>query len=335
MYCNPESLAHPSRDQSAYALDPLQVPELMVGRVLLTWHASKLGNAVGKVKKDCIDGDDLEVPQVKLSLTATVAALRAQHFSSFEKIPNSDPESANPPHSPRRPYPSLLVLRRAFRNRDKVLIAMFPRPHQPAKRGRAKQVAAPQPPESEAQPSQGTDSGPGPFDVFPAKAYPEYPKIDPASIVRSQVRTAVADQNPGSITGLIKRLNRSQLTDTLAGLPARTSQVELARSTTARLALPRLASNANKAKRATPTDAASGFAAPSPRRFVAHSPVGPASATSPAVSATAALYTAPLSNVGVRKRKADDGEMVEMDAGKVKRPRLEVGDPRSRTDAGP
>ncbi|CCO37570.1 hypothetical protein BN14_11726 [Rhizoctonia solani AG-1 IB] len=97
MYCSPESLADPSRDQSAYALDPLQVPELMDGRVLLTWPVSKLGNAVGKVKKDCIDGDDLEVPQVKLSLTATVAALRAQYFSSLQKICNSDPESANPP----------------------------------------------------------------------------------------------------------------------------------------------------------------------------------------------------------------------------------------------
>ncbi|CCO37836.1 hypothetical protein BN14_11996 [Rhizoctonia solani AG-1 IB] len=72
----------------------------------------------------------------------------------------------------------------------------------------------------------GTDSRPGPLNVFPAKAYPEYPKIDPASIVHSQVRTAVADQNPGSATGLIKRLNRSQLTDTLAGLGAQTSQVE-------------------------------------------------------------------------------------------------------------
>jgi hypothetical protein len=73
MCCSPESLADPSRDQSVYASDPLQVPELMVGRVLLTWPISKLGNAVGKVKKDCMASDDLEVPQVKLSLT-TVSA---------------------------------------------------------------------------------------------------------------------------------------------------------------------------------------------------------------------------------------------------------------------
>ncbi|CCO36984.1 hypothetical protein BN14_11133 [Rhizoctonia solani AG-1 IB] len=256
----------------------------MDGRVLLTWPVSKLGNAVGKVKKDCIDGDDLEVPQVKPSLTATVAALRAQHFSSLEKIPNSHPES----------------MAITFSGVFEVFTWSV----------------------------SGTDSGPGPFDVFPAKAYPEYPKIDPASIVRSQVRTAVADQHPGPATGFIKRLNRSQLTDTLVELRARTSQVEC-------LALPRLASNANKAKRATPTDAASGFAAPSSGRFVADSPVGPVSAPSPAVSAAAALSTAPLSNVGVRKREAEDGEMVEMDAGKVKRPRLEVGDPRSRTDTGP
>ncbi|CCO37365.1 hypothetical protein BN14_11520 [Rhizoctonia solani AG-1 IB] len=310
----------------------------MVDQVLLTWPVSKSGNAVGKVKKDCIDGDDLEVPQVKLSLTATVAALRAQYFSSLEKIPNSHSESANLASLSQTTVPQPTCASARLRNRDKESAAMFPRPHQPAKRGRAKQVAAPQPPESEVQPSPGTDSGPGPFDVFPAKAYPEYPKIDPAS------SSAVKSERL-SLTKTLARLlaSSSGSTDLNSLTPLLNSVLERLKSNVCMSADPsreqgtpdRLASNANKVKRATPTDAASGFAAPSSRRFVAHSPVGPVSAPSPAVSATAALPTAPLSNVGVRKREAEGREMVEMDAGKVKRPRLEVGDPRSRTDAGP
>jgi hypothetical protein len=50
-------------------LDPLQVPELMVGRGLLTWLMSESGRVVGIVKEDYVDGDELEVLEVKLSLT--------------------------------------------------------------------------------------------------------------------------------------------------------------------------------------------------------------------------------------------------------------------------
>ncbi|CEL54647.1 hypothetical protein RSOLAG1IB_11737 [Rhizoctonia solani AG-1 IB] len=203
---------------------------------------------------------------------------------------------------------------------------------------------------SDTSPCSVSGTNSAPFSVFPAEADLEYSGIDPASILRSRVRTAVAVQNPGPATGLIKQLIRSPLTNTLAGLHARMSQAEcthvqesvqrtrnaqptrrLVRSTKADLTwLPGvgflgLASNANKAKTATPTDGASGFAAPSSRSFVAHSPAGPVSIPCPAVSAYAARSTSLLSNVGARKRKAEGEEMVEtmgIHAGEAKRARV-------------
>lgn len=66
---SPELLADPRTDHSVYALDPLQVPELMVGRGLLTWLMSESGRVVGTVKEDYVDGEDVEVLEVRLSLT--------------------------------------------------------------------------------------------------------------------------------------------------------------------------------------------------------------------------------------------------------------------------
>ncbi|KAH7329758.1 hypothetical protein B0J17DRAFT_206560 [Rhizoctonia solani] len=66
---SPELLADPRTDHSVYALDPLQIPELMVGRGLLTWLMSESSRIVGVVKEDYVDGDEMEVLEVRLSLT--------------------------------------------------------------------------------------------------------------------------------------------------------------------------------------------------------------------------------------------------------------------------
>jgi hypothetical protein len=72
-YCSPELLADPGRDQSPYALDPLQVPQFMVGPVLVAWLMSESGNVVGMVMEDHIGSDELQVLRVPLSLTAVSA----------------------------------------------------------------------------------------------------------------------------------------------------------------------------------------------------------------------------------------------------------------------
>ncbi|KAB5588796.1 hypothetical protein CTheo_7759 [Ceratobasidium theobromae] len=93
---SPELLADPRTDHSVYALDPLQVPELMVGRGLLTWLMSESGRVVGTVKEDYVDGEDVEVLEVRLSLTPTVAVSRAQHATSLHNISHFHSSSANP-----------------------------------------------------------------------------------------------------------------------------------------------------------------------------------------------------------------------------------------------
>ncbi|CEL54642.1 hypothetical protein RSOLAG1IB_11732 [Rhizoctonia solani AG-1 IB] len=68
-----ELLADPQRDQLTYALDPLQVPQFIVGPVLVASLVSESGNVVGMVIEDHIDSDELQVLRVPLSLTAILA----------------------------------------------------------------------------------------------------------------------------------------------------------------------------------------------------------------------------------------------------------------------
>lgn len=68
-HLSPELLANPHTDHSVYALDPLQSPELMVGRGLLTWLMAEPGRVVGTIKEDYVDGEEMDVLEIRLSLT--------------------------------------------------------------------------------------------------------------------------------------------------------------------------------------------------------------------------------------------------------------------------
>ncbi|KAF8601614.1 hypothetical protein BDV93DRAFT_607953 [Ceratobasidium sp. AG-I] len=93
---SPELLADPRADHSVYALDPLQSPELMVGRGLLTWLMAESGRVVGTVKEDYVDGEEMDVLEIRLSLTPTVAVSRAQHATSLQNISHPGTSTANP-----------------------------------------------------------------------------------------------------------------------------------------------------------------------------------------------------------------------------------------------
>ncbi|CCO34882.1 hypothetical protein BN14_08991 [Rhizoctonia solani AG-1 IB] len=359
---SPELLADPRTDHSVYALDPLQVPELMVGRGLLTWLMSESGRVVGIVKEDYVDGDELEVLEVKLSLTPTVAVSRAQHATSLHNISNSHPKSANPSPpttpltQPTIPQPTRASARLRVRSK-KESSATPPPPHQPAKRGRPKKVVAPPLPEPEAQPASPGPSrshsrvssisslalsqaqAPAPSassqpkttlsareSIPPPSSGAESERPSPTKTLARLLASSSSSSDPNSRTPLLDSLLERLKSSACASPTPSTEQgtadqpedsPEAQRQ--ALLALLRLASSANKTNTAPPTPVASGFAAPSPRGFVGLS-AGPASL---------------LSNLGVRKRETEDGEIVEIDAGEVKRARVGVGDPRSSTDAGP
>ncbi|CAE6461579.1 unnamed protein product, partial [Rhizoctonia solani] len=161
---SPELLADPRADHSVYALDPLQVPELMVGRGLLTWLMSESGRVVGTVKEDYVDGEELEVLEVRLSLTPTVAVSRAQHATSLQNISNSHPTSANPSPpttpltQPTVPQPTRASVRLRVRSKKESSVTPPP-PQPPAKRGRPKKVVPPPPPPPEPE-AQSASPGP-------------------------------------------------------------------------------------------------------------------------------------------------------------------------------
>ncbi|QRW12429.1 hypothetical protein RhiLY_11428 [Ceratobasidium sp. AG-Ba] len=104
MFDSPELLADPRTDHSVYALDPLQTPELMVGRGLLTWLLAESGRVVGTLRDDYVDGEEMEVLEIRLSLTPTVAVSRAQHANSLQSISHPTPSMAaahlSPPSTP-------------------------------------------------------------------------------------------------------------------------------------------------------------------------------------------------------------------------------------------
>ncbi|CCO34681.1 hypothetical protein BN14_08787 [Rhizoctonia solani AG-1 IB] len=373
---SPELLADPRTDHSVYALDPLQVPELMVGRGLLTWLMSESGRVVGIVKEDYVDGDELEVLEVKLSLTPTVAVSRAQHATSLHNISNSHPKSANPSPpttpltQPTIPQPTRASARLRVRSK-KESSATPPPPHQPAKRGRPKKVAAPPLPEPEAQPASpgpsrshsrvssisslalsqaqapapSASSQPKPTlsareSVPPPSSGAESERPSPTKTLARLLASSSSSSDPNSRTplldSLLERLKSSAYTSATPSTEQGTadqSEDSPEAQKQALLALLRLASNANKANTAAQTPATSGLAAPNPRGFVAPS-AGSVLAPSPAASAAAGPASS-LSNLGVRKRETEDGEIVEIDAGEVKRARVGVGDSRSSTDVGP
>jgi hypothetical protein len=60
----------------------------MVGRGLLTWLMAESGRVVGTVKEDYVDGEDMEVLEVRLSLTpvSPVSLPRIRRYSSNKSI---------------------------------------------------------------------------------------------------------------------------------------------------------------------------------------------------------------------------------------------------------
>ncbi|CAE6447434.1 unnamed protein product [Rhizoctonia solani] len=130
----------------------------MVGRGLLTWPMSESGRVVGMVKEDYVDGEELEVLEVRLSLTPTVAVSRAQHATWLRNIYNSHSSSADP-SSPTTPLtrptvsqPTCASVRLRARSTKKSSVTPH-HPHQPVKHGRPQKVIPPPPPEPEAQPA--------------------------------------------------------------------------------------------------------------------------------------------------------------------------------------
>ncbi|KAG8694159.1 hypothetical protein FRC09_010024, partial [Ceratobasidium sp. 395] len=101
---SPELLADPRTDHSVYALDSLQTPELMVGRGLLTWLMAESGRVVGTIQEDYVDGEEMEVLEIRFSLTPTIAVSRAQHASSLQNISQPaapvTPANLSPPSTP-------------------------------------------------------------------------------------------------------------------------------------------------------------------------------------------------------------------------------------------
>ncbi|KAG8739224.1 hypothetical protein FRC10_005881 [Ceratobasidium sp. 414] len=143
---SPELLADPRTDHSVYALDPLQAPELMVGRGLLTWLMAESGRVVGTIREDYVDGEEMEVLEIKLSLTPTVAVSRAQHASSLQHIsqPAAPTTSANPspPSTPSGQSQTTrastrLRIKSTTRAKEKAVVAAAA-PQAPKKRGRQK-----------------------------------------------------------------------------------------------------------------------------------------------------------------------------------------------------
>ncbi|KAJ1300016.1 hypothetical protein OPQ81_011850 [Rhizoctonia solani] len=188
---SPELLADPRTDHSVYALDPLQVPELMVGRGLLTWLMSESGRVVGIVKEDYVDGEEMEVLEVRLSLTPTVAVSRAQHATSLQNISNSHPQSANPsPPStpliqPTAPQPTRTSIRLRVRGK-KESSATPPPPPQPAKRGRPRKVVPPPPPEPEVRPTS-----PG-----PSRSHSRVSSVSSLALSQAQAPLVSASSQP-------------------------------------------------------------------------------------------------------------------------------------------
>ncbi|KAF8725292.1 hypothetical protein RHS02_08240, partial [Rhizoctonia solani] len=380
---SPELLADPRTDHSVYALDPLQVPELMVGRGLLTWLMSESSRVVGVVKEDYVDGEEMEVLEVKLSLTPTVAVSRAQHATSLQNISGSHPNSANPSPpttpltQPTVPQPTRASAR--LRVRSKKESSVTPPPtHQPARRGRPKKaVRIPPPPEPEPEPEAPPPS-PGPSrshsrvssisslalsqvqappapaplhsnsssttqgSVPPSSSRTESQHPSPSKTLARLLASSNGSSDPNSRTplldSLLERLRSSGYMSAVQSADQGTTGQSDNSSETqkqALLTLLRLASSTNGAKSTAPSPAAGTFAAPSPRNIIAHSPSNsvPISAPSPATSTTTPCPPSSLSNLGVRKRETEDGEIVEVDPSEAKRARVGVGDVKPAADA--
>ncbi|KAG8729595.1 hypothetical protein FRC11_008411, partial [Ceratobasidium sp. 423] len=192
---SPELLADPRTDHSVYALDPLQVPELMVGRGLLTWLMSESGRVVGVVKEDYVDGEEMEVLEVRLSLTPTVAVSRAQHATSLQNISNSHPTSANPspPNTPVTqptvPQPTRTSVRLRVRSKKESSVTPPP-PPQPAKRGRPRKVVPPPPPPPPPEPEiQPTSPG-------PSRSHSRVSSISSLALSQAQIPPTSASSQP-------------------------------------------------------------------------------------------------------------------------------------------
>ncbi|KAF8752604.1 hypothetical protein RHS01_07505 [Rhizoctonia solani] len=311
-------------DHSVYALDPLQVPELMV-----------------VVKEDYVDGEEMEVLEVKLSLTPTVAVSRAQHATSLQNISGSHPNSANPSLSttpltqPTVPQPTRASARLRVRRRPK------------------KAVRIPPPPEPEPEPEAPPPS-PGPsrshsrvssissLALSQVRLHPPPPLSSqtPARLRKVQFRRHLLGQSH-SIHHPLKPSHDSSPHRMAHRIPIRGLRcwircwnVSGPVATCRRFSRPTKGPLANQTtlqmepRVTAPSPAAGAFAAPSPRNIIAHSPSNsvPISAPSPATSTTTPCPPSSLSNLGVRKRETEDGEIVEVDPSEAKRARVGVGD---------
>ncbi|EUC61815.1 hypothetical protein RSOL_407640 [Rhizoctonia solani AG-3 Rhs1AP] len=215
---SPELLADPRTDHSVYALDPLQVPELMVGRGLLTWLMSELGRVVGVIREDYVDGEEMEVLEVRLSLTPTVAVSRAQHATSLQNISNSHSTSANPsPPStpltqPTVPQPTRTSVRLRVRSKKESSVTPPP-PVQPAKRGRPKKVVPPPPPpEPEIQPVS-----PG-----PSRSHSRVSSISSLALSQAQAPLASVPSHPRPSSSTVDSIPPLSRTEPQAPSPTKT-----------------------------------------------------------------------------------------------------------------
>ncbi|KAF8687968.1 hypothetical protein RHS03_09841, partial [Rhizoctonia solani] len=98
-----------------------------------------------------------------------------------------------------------------------------------------------------------------------------------------------------------------------------------------------LTSSTNETKSIAPRPTASAFVVPNPRNIVARSPSNsvPVPAPSPATPTATSHPPSLLSNLGVRKRETEYGEIVEVDSSEAKRALVEVVDVRPAADAAP
>ncbi|GAB1527265.1 hypothetical protein RhiTH_010440 [Rhizoctonia solani] len=97
------------------------------------------------------------------------------------------------------------------------------------------------------------------------------------------------------------------------------------------------AQGTNETKSIAHRPTAGAFVAPNPRNIIAHSPSNfePISAASPATSTAASRPPSSLSNLGVRKRQTEDGEIREVDPSEAKRALVEVVDVVNVADVRP
>ncbi|KAG9081009.1 hypothetical protein FRC06_005916 [Ceratobasidium sp. 370] len=254
---SPELLADPRTDHSVYALDPLQTPELMVGRGLLTWLMAESGRVVGTIREDYVDGEEMQVLEIRLSLAPTVAVSRAQHASSLQNIsqPPAPTASANP--SPPSTPSGLQTTRASMRIRiksttrakEKAAVAAAA-PQVPKKRGRQKRSGPPPQAASTPGPVKITSSAPdtpiaGPSVVspVPSRDHSRVSSVSSLALPQTQAQHQSQPRPPTSFGST--STSASNQSSQPSRLPSQTPQPQSPNRSLARLLLAASASSSN------------------------------------------------------------------------------------------